>query len=301
MLSAIEILELEKKVFKYRMKQRIHYFIISLSLIFIGILSFYLYPFQKYFSDTKENIQSNTDITKPIIESNLSVASSLPSLPVATTPTVVPSETNNSTKYTPKPIMEDDANQVLLLQLPAINKNNIEKKVSYTPADLPNKKSNSEIQEEELDNKVLMRKMPNIEDESFYRSKEDKVDTALLPPPLLEEPKQKGVIKIETHEVNSIQYLKEKFEKTHNIVFALMLAEEYYGTKNYTECNKWALMANNIDPDSEKSWVWFAKSKVKLGHKEDAIVALQAYLKNNKSSKAAQSLLNQINVGEVID
>lgn len=292
MLSAVEILELEKKVLKYRLKQRIHYLIISLSIILIGVISFYIHPIQKYFSDTKEDIQPIAAVTKPI-ENNLSASSSLP--------TTAPAETNNSIKYTPKPVMEEDVHQLLLLQLPVISKNSTEKKASYIPAELPEKKANMGIQEEELDNKILMRKIPSIEDESFYRNKEDKVDTALLPPPLLDEPKQKGVIKIETHEVNSIQYLKEKFEKTHNIVFALMLAEEYYGMKNYTECNKWALMANNVDPDSEKSWVWFAKSKVKLGHKEDAIVALQAYLKNNKSSKAAQSLLNQISVGEVID
>ena len=292
MLSAVEILELEKKVLKYRLKQRVHYLIISLCVILIGVISFYIHPIQKYFSDTKEAIQPVTEATKPI-ENNLSVVSSLP--------TTAPAETNNSIKYTPKPVMEEDVDQLLLLQLPVISKNNTEKKASYIPAELPEKKANMGIQEEELDNKILMRKMPSIEEESFYRNKEDKVDTALLPPPLLDEPKQKGVIKIETHEVNSIQYLKEKFEKTHNIVFALMLAEEYYGMKNYTECNKWALMANNVDPDSEKSWVWFAKSKVKLGNKEDAVVALQAYLKNNKSSKAAQSLLNQISVGEVID
>jgi predicted nucleotidyltransferase len=77
-----------------------------------------------------------------------------------------------------------------------------------------------------------------------------------------------------------------------------MLAEEYYTNKNYSESNKWALIANHIDADNEKSWLWFAKSKVKLGQKEDAIVALKAFLKNNKS-QAAQTLLNKINLGEL--
>jgi hypothetical protein len=57
-------------------------------------------------------------------------------------------------------------------------------------------------------------------------------------------------------------------------------------------------MANQSDPENEKSWIWFAKSKVKLGEKEDAITALKAYLKHNKS-RAAQTLLNQINLGEL--
>ena len=84
------------------------------------------------------------------------------------------------------------------------------------------------------------------------------------------------------------------------ITFAIMLAEEYYTNKNYSECNKWALIANNIDAENEKSWIWFAKSKVKLGQKNDAILALKTYLKSNKS-QSIQSLLNQIMVGEPIN
>ena len=74
MLSAVEILELEKKVLKYRLKQRVHYLIISLCVILIGVISFYIHPIQKYFFDTKEDIQLVTAVTKPI-ENNLSASS----------------------------------------------------------------------------------------------------------------------------------------------------------------------------------------------------------------------------------
>ena len=288
MLSAVEIVELEKKVFKYRLKQRIHYFILTFLFVTLLVSGFIFYP---SFNRVTEEVQKQPDFitqnkTEPIIENNTTI--------------ITPLETNNSVKYSPDSIVEQKTDETLLLQLPTIsNKNSSDKKTSYVPEPLE-KKASFGIQEEELENKILARKTQNINEENFYRSKEDKIDTALLPPPLLEEPKQKGIIKIETHEVNSIQYLKEKFEKTHNIVFALMLAEEYYLTKNYNESNKWALIANNVDSENEKSWIWFAKSKLKLGHKEDAILALKAYLKNNKS-KAAQSLLNQITLGEVID
>lgn len=290
MLSAVEIVELEKKVFRYRLKQRIHYIFIGLMCVTLIIASFMLYPYVATYknleSDKQPEIQ--TSHKSDLADNNLTMM-------------ITPSETNNTLKYIPSPIIpEPKTDDTLLLQLPSVvSKSNPEKKGSYLPEPVE-KKSSFGVKEEEIENKILVRKAPNINEEDFYRSKEDKIDTALLPPPLLEEPKQKGVIKIETHEVNSIQYLKEKFEKTHSIVFALMLAEEYYHTKNYTESNKWALIANNVDSENEKSWIWFAKSKLKLGHKEDAILALKAYLKNNKS-KAAQSLLNQITVGEVID
>jgi len=294
MLSAIEIIELEKKVFKYRLRQRIHYIIISIIILLIGATAIFLYPTMVPLTDTNASLSNNIP----------TIAESIKPLDANITgiqqQSLNASDVNMSVKkYTPPLVVEGQENQILFLQLPIINKNKVEKKSSYVP-EIAEKKSSLGIQEEDIDNKVLMRKMPTIDEENFYRNKEDKVDTALLPPPLMDEPKPKGIIKIETHEVNSIQYLKDKFEKTHNITFALMLAEEYYAMKNYTECNKWALMANNADPDSEKSWIWFAKSKVKLGHKEDAVLALQAYLKSNKS-KAAQSLLNQISVGEVID
>jgi hypothetical protein len=293
MLSAVEIMELEKRVLKYRLKQRIHYIIISIIILLIGVIAIYSYPTIIHVTDTNmslSDVQTTAETIKPLDINSSSIQEQ---------PLNVSDANISVKKYTPPLVMNEQENQTLFLQLPTINRNKVEKKSSYIP-ETPEKKTNLAIQEEELDNKVLMRKMPTIDEENFYRNKDDKVDTALLPPPLLDEPKQKGLIKIETHEVNSIQYLKDKFEKTHNITFALMLAEEYYAMKNYTECNKWALMANNADPDSEKSWIWFAKSKVKLGHKEDAVLALQAYLKSNKS-KAAQSLLNQIIVGEVID
>lgn len=291
MLSTVEIVELEKKVFQYRLKQRLHYLIIGSSVFLFVLVGLFFYPLVLDVVNDKEKESATDTLMKNEItamDNNLS--------------TTTADEANNSTaKYMPSTSNnEQKADETLTLQLPIIGKNSSDKKSSYLPEPVE-KKSAFGIQEEELENRILTRKTPNaINDESFYRSKEEKIDTMLLPPPLLEEPKQKGVIKIETHEVNSIQYLKEKFEKTHSITFALMLAEEYYLAKNYNESNKWALIANNVDSENEKSWIWFAKSKIKLGHKEDAALALKAYLKNNKS-QAAQSLLNQIAVGEVID
>lgn len=299
MLSPAEILELEKKVFHYRIKQRLHYVILALLIISLGVLGFYLYPMIMPSSESKE--KKAVSHTLDSIQLSDNNASKTVETQHTTTTTNGAIETNTTLlpKYTPRLEKEEKNDETLRLSLPSITKNTSDKKNSYLPEPLE-RKSSFDVQEEELQSKILARKLPIKNEESFYRAPEDKIETALLPPPLLEEPKQKGIIKIETHEVNSIQYLKEKFDKTHNIVFALMLAEEYYLNKNYTESNKWALIANNIDADNEKSWVWFAKSKIKLGQKEDAVVALKAYLKSNKS-KAVQSLLNQIILGEVLD
>lgn len=264
MLSSSEILELEKKVFRYRIKKHLRYgVIIILFLTILGIsLSFY-YIKKEPFLNIQENIIAPKQPSSHIEE--------LPLSPLLQTP---PENSKN--------ILEE----TLFLQSP----NPLTEKTSR-------KKELTLPVEEDISTKITPSNIASQET-TFYRNIDEGIDTSVLAPPLLEDIKQKGMIKIESQEINSIHYLKEKFEKTNNIIFALMLAEEYYLSKDYIQSNKWALIANQLDADNEKSWLWFAKSKVKLGQKEDAIVALKAYIKNNKS-KAAQTLLNQIHLGEI--
>lgn len=291
MLSNVDIFELEKKLFRYRLKQKLHYIIFAiLALSIVGII-FYYYTYS--FS----NISAKVEMPTLVVDNNLSLVKSENNI----------TKEEVKEKVTPSTVLIEEKNkeifpteETLFLQLPIIKTNNTDKK-NYNPfvdKDVVNKKSLPEITEDDIENKILMRKMRTKAEDTFYRNAEESIESTLLAPPPLEDEKPKGRIKIETQEVNSIVYLKDKFEKTQNIIFALMLAEEYYLTKNYNESNKWALIANSIDSDNEKSWVWFAKSKVKLGQKEDALLALKAYLKNNKS-KTIESLLSQISIGEI--
>ena len=270
MLSTLEIVELERKVAHYRLKKlKPIVYLSCIVLIISASLVLFIHPtFSKQAVSTNisTSLTSKDEITEPVKQ-------------------LVKAEEE-------KKVPQKDENETLVLQLPVIGAND---KASRTSVSTKN------IQEEELETKILMRKPPSsmsTSEEPLIRPKD--FDTALLPPPGLDETKPKGMIKIETKEMNSIEYLKEKYEKTHSIVYALMLSEEYYLTKNYQESNKWAIISNNLDADNEKSWILFAKTKVKLGRKDDAITALKAYVKNNKS-QAAQALLNQLIIGEPID
>ena len=282
MLSASEISDLEKKVSRYRLKRYTTFFgalFISVAFV-IGIgMTFYIKPsfLSKFFSDNKTNIATHSKEH----EENRSLAST------------VPNEQNTTATTN---------NETLSLSTPKVF---IDKNIKN---DLPKKESR---QDSSLYAKNNLKETNSIEpkDEPFYRSPEDKIDTSVLKPPGsptasgtipgIKEPaiKPKGSIKIETQETHSIPQLKERFEKTQNGVFAVMLAEEFYNTKNYKESVKWSLIANQLEPENDKSWIWFAKSKVKLGEKEDAITALKAFLVHNKST-AAQALLSQITLGE---
>lgn len=298
MLSASEINELEKKVFRYRLKQTIRKsaFVVVLGFIFvcIGVV---------YHEMTKPEIKISS-LQQDVVEKNITTVSATPTPsikdePVSTQPSVATlpqAEERVKENSIPQNASAMAQDEPIMLKSPSVNMGKDNRKNSYLPPpkqeEIKHFSSNKDFGEEPIRKNLLK------PEETFYRNSEEKIDTSVLAPPLLEDSKPKGVIKIETQEVNSIQYLKEKFEKTNNIIFALMLAEEFYSTKNYVESSKWALIANHLDADSEKSWLWFAKSKLKLGQKEDAIVALKAYLKTNKS-KAAQTLLNQISLGEI--
>jgi len=104
-------------------------------------------------------------------------------------------------------------------------------------------------------------------------------------------------IKIEPSATNTTKYLKEKFDSTGNIVFALMVSEEYYHMKQYNDSIAWALTANELDPENERSWALFAQAKAKLGHQKEAIIALEEFLKSNNSGKI-ESLLIKLKQGK---
>ena len=291
MLSASEIHELEKKVFQYRLKKTIRKstLFIVIGFVLVGISIVY-----------NEMTKSETPVTvtqAQIVEEKVTT-SAVPQQkeePIVSQKDDTVKEISTHTNNLPPQMMVKD--EPLMLKSPSVNMGKDSRKnTNYLPPpkqeEIKYFATNKDFSDEPVKKNI------SKQEENFYRASEERIDTAILAPPPFEDTKPKGVIKIETSEVNSIQYLKEKFEKTNNIIFALMLAEEFYTTKNYTESSKWALIANQLDPDSEKSWLWFAKSKLKLGQKEDAIVALKAYLKTNKS-KAAQTLLNQISLGEI--
>ncbi|MDR0408242.1 MAG: hypothetical protein LBH45_04970 [Campylobacteraceae bacterium] len=124
------------------------------------------------------------------------------------------------------------------------------------------------------------------------------VETLYVSPQIIVEPPEEKKIIIETNNIQNINELIRKFENTNNVVFANMISEEFYEKKDYRKSLEYALKANEIDPKNELSWIIFAKSQVKLGKKEDAIKALEVFIKSSKNSQNAISLLQKIRNGE---
>lgn len=101
-----------------------------------------------------------------------------------------------------------------------------------------------------------------------------------------------------TTSVNYIEKIKSKFANSNNARDALLLAKLYYKKQNFQEAEMWALRANKLNNKLEESWFMFAKSKVKLGKKQEALKILLTYYKKNHSSKAKQ-LIQDIKGGKV--
>jgi hypothetical protein len=105
--------------------------------------------------------------------------------------------------------------------------------------------------------------------------------------------KDKKRVFITSQNGNSLSFIKKKFYATNNAVFSMKIAQKFYESKKYKKALKWSLITNEIDSKGVDSWIMFAKIKNKMGKKQDAINALNEYLKHEKSS-AALTLLKEI-------
>jgi len=91
---------------------------------------------------------------------------------------------------------------------------------------------------------------------------------------------------------NSSAYrdVEKRFKRSHNINDSIFLANIYYQKKNYKKAIYWAEQTNKLDNNIEESWLIFAKSKYKLGHKNEAIHVLRAYIRRSNSYEAKKLL-----------
>ena len=97
---------------------------------------------------------------------------------------------------------------------------------------------------------------------------------------------------------NYVEQMKQKFSKSNSPRDALLLAKTYYKNAQYGESEQWALSANKLDNSLEDSWLFFAKSKAKLGKKKEALTILVSYYKKSHSVKAKR-LIGQIKTGKI--
>ena len=107
--------------------------------------------------------------------------------------------------------------------------------------------------------------------------------------------KPKKKIQIEVTEISYSSYkaIEERFSDSPDSDDSLFLARGYYKKKNYSKAAYWALQTNKLDGGIEESWLIFARSKAKIGQKNEALRVLSEYVKKSNSSEA-KKLLNAL-------
>jgi len=105
-------------------------------------------------------------------------------------------------------------------------------------------------------------------------------------------------MKFQTTSENYLETMQKKFLKSKNARDAILISKAFYKKSNYSEAEQWALSANKLDKNLDESWLLFAKSKAKLGKKQEAINILASYYKKSHSAKA-RVLIGQIKTGKI--
>ena len=282
MFNTKDIIELEKKWLKYKIKQKSKVYIFILVISILAFIFYTIYNSQQkdiYTQTTTKNINPIKQTKPLVIENNNNSKKNTNTISVVKKS--IPSENNVS--ISPKVVKEKIISKPYYFKLKSTEQGS--ELFSSNGFLTLNIEHNIEKQEdtEKIVKQIIQ---PIRETQISTNNKEVK--------------KQKTKISIDMKEIDTIAYLKDKYYSTSSIVFALMLAEEYYYEKKYKQALKWALTANDIDSQNTKSWYWFAKSKVKLGKIEDATRALKAYLANN-NSKRLSTLLHKIELGDTDD
>ncbi len=147
----------------------------------------------------------------------------------------------------------------------------------------------------EIDNKDK----PNILENAIHS--EPLVDIPILDNEVKPYPKKEKIHLniIKTSNVNAYKDVENRFKQSHNVDDGLFLARIYYKHNNYKKSEYWSLEVNKLDPASEESLLIFVKSKVKLGHKNEALHILKKYIQQ-KDSENAKKLFYLINNNKFI-
>jgi tetratricopeptide (TPR) repeat protein len=89
---------------------------------------------------------------------------------------------------------------------------------------------------------------------------------------------------------NAYKEVEKRFSLSQDPEDALFLARYYYEKKRYKKAEEWAFIANELNDESEESWLIYAQAKAARKEYLKAIHILDSYLKKNNSLRARKLL-----------
>jgi len=280
----LNIIELEQRWLRYKIKSYIPHFsiVISLSIIVIILVSF----------SSNSSIKPDKTMTKSLI--------------VPTTHTIVKQkevlkkQAPTSEKTVLKKRVVKKVLKPTTIQKQTSQKNS--QKVKLSPSLGFMKKMQNSVQpyynNETADNGYEIDKPHTVQKNTVRKNtvrKPQVAETQTVEPVAQQSPKHIQIKRQNTQ--NDIYDIIKRFKKNNNPALSLFVAKKYYELENYRQAYNYALMTNEINRDIESSWIIFAKSLVKLGKKDKAIKTLKKYIKQSQSN-SAQILLDEIQSGK---
>ncbi len=269
----LNIYELEKRWFYYKIKVYLPYFFI---MIFLGlILTFLVFRLNE-----KKTIQNSSTLSKEKIEVN--TTSITPPNPIIPTPILkIPEE-----QVVPKQVIPKEQ---------VIPKNEV-KKVVLSPSVsfietivIETNVTNKDITKPTLEEITPIEVQPVIKKIVKFTAEVPKEEIITR---LTEENQKIQITK--QHTSNDIAIVIRRFKTNNNPALSLFIAKKYYEIDNFEQSYNYALITNQLNKDIEDSWIIFAKSLIKLKKKQKAIEVLKQYIQYSNSNKAEILLANII-------
>ena len=263
-----KIEQLEKKWYHYKLKAIMIPLVSSIVTASVGVGGTYLYEKYKHNSVAKI-YQPITTVLSATKESNISNAKIVMNQPLPIPKKEVKEEIHNISLEPIIPVIDMEKEEAVHYV-----KKRVIKKHYKSHKRLVKAKANNYLTAKEL---ASMHKVEDVVHDRPHVMKK---------------------MKFHATSVNYIETMKEKFTHSHSPRDALLLAKEFYKKASYKESEAWALKANKMNSKLDESWLLFAKSKAKMGKKQEAINILAKYYKQSKSSKAKR-LIGQIKTGRI--
>jgi len=301
MLNVNEIRNLEDKWKKYKRKKFLKIFIYILT-IFALVGAFLLYCLGYFDQFLIPNSKTNTKKPKSVLQKKIDKKE------VRKTPlkakTTIPTKKNNVSDINTNKITVKKENRskteknssVVIVNSKFKSDKPIKKTKNFQNSDILqlNTKFLSNIYNDANSTKKSKIKSTNESNKSENNLYSTKVSLKKQKREIVSSDRKakKANIIISSKKIDKLKYLKERYNETGRAFYAILISKEYYKKRLYLKSLLWATTANSIDSSSEESWIMFAKNKVKLGKRNDAINALSAYLKVNNSKKIKILLTN---------
>jgi len=270
----INVIDLENRWVKYKIKSYIPHAVIVSSLIIILILSLLIS------TDDEKTIQTN-DInistkTKPLIEQEIRKEPAKPTKSIE-----------------PKSQKKEEFRKNETIEIKKNKTPEIKKKMILSPSlDFIRDMQNDTLPYYESENATTETTAKN---ETKVTAQKNEIKVKSLSTPVKTKTSSISISRQDTQE--DINQVIKRFKVNNSPALSLFIAKKYYELGQYNKSYNYALITNGINSNIESSWIIFAKSLVKLNEKEMAIKTLKTYYDHSGSNKA-KILLDEIITGK---